>query len=47
MEPKQVSDGLRKQVLKAGSGQRVVAGNTITVNCTGSVDVNPPKKFWR
>lgn len=43
----QVSDGLKKELLKAGSGPLAAKGKTITVNCTGSVNGNPPKKFWR
>ena len=43
----QVSNGLRKELLAAGSGQKPNKGDTITVNCTGSVNGNPPKKFWR
>lgn len=34
-----------KQVLKAGAGAKVMAGNTVTVHATGSVK-QTGKKFW-
>jgi len=37
---------VKKEIIKAGTGQQVQAGNKITVQCTGSL-TNPPKKFWR
>ncbi len=43
----QISDGLKKEVLKPGSGDRPNRGDTITVQCTGSLNGTPPKKFWR
>ena len=43
----QVSEGLHKELLKPGTGQKPSPSQTITVNCTGSVNANPPKKFWR
>lgn len=43
----QISDGLQKELLQAGSGRKPNPGDTITVNCTGSINGNPPKKFWR
>ncbi len=43
----QIGDGLKKEVLKAGSGDRPNRGDTITVQCTGSLNGTPPKKFWR
>ena len=43
----QVSDGLKKEVLKAGTGPKLAAGSKVTVQCTGSVAGSPPKKFWR
>ena len=42
-----VAEGLKKKILKAGSGVKPVRGNSITVNCTGSLAGDPPKKFWR
>lgn len=42
----QVSDGVTKEILKAGYGDMPRAGDQITVHCTGSL-VNPPRKFWR
>lgn len=42
-----VSDGLRKELLSPGSGNKPSPGDTITVHCTGCVNGNPPKKFWR
>ena len=42
----QVSDGLKKEVLKAGTGPKLAAGSKVTVQCTGSVAGSPPKKFW-
>lgn len=41
-----VSDGVTKDVLKAGNGTQVQSGNTITVHCTGSLAGPPMKKFW-
>ena len=43
----QVSDGLKKEVLVAGTGPKLAVGRKVTVQCTGSVAGNPPKKFWR
>ena len=43
----QVSEGLKKELLQAGTGARTAVGNTITVNCTGSANGSPPVKFWR
>ena len=42
----QVSQGLRKERLKEGTGAKPSAGNTITVSCTGSIAATG-KKFWR
>lgn len=39
--------GVQKEVLRAGSGPTPQKGATITVHCTGSLNTNPPKKFWR
>ncbi|XP_020630711.1 peptidyl-prolyl cis-trans isomerase FKBP12-like [Orbicella faveolata] len=38
--------GVHKEVLRAGSGPTPQKGATITVHCTGSLNTNPPKKFW-
>ena len=38
--------GVKKEIIKEGTGPQVQAGNNITVQCTGSL-TNPPKKFWR
>lgn len=38
---------IKKEVLRAGSGSTPMKGATITVHCTGSLNTNPPKKFWR
>ena len=38
---------VKKEMLRAGSGPTPQAGATITVHCTGSLNTNPPKKFWR
>ena len=38
---------VKKERLRAGSGPTPQAGATITVHCTGSLNTNPPKKFWR
>ena len=43
----QISEGLQKVVLSEGTGQRPNRGDTITVQCTGMLHGNPPKKFWR
>ncbi|XP_078360856.1 uncharacterized protein LOC144645231 [Oculina patagonica] len=37
---------VKKDILRAGSGPRPNPGDTITVHCTGSLNTNPPKKFW-
>ncbi|XP_065889357.1 uncharacterized protein [Dysidea avara] len=37
--------GVKKEIIKEGTGPQVQAGNNITVQCTGSL-TNPPKKFW-
>jgi len=36
-----------KEVLRPGNGPCPSKGSTITVHCTGSLNTNPPKKFWR
>ena len=36
-----------KEVVRAGTGNPPYRGATITVHCTGSLNTNPPKKFWR
>ncbi|XP_038068852.1 peptidyl-prolyl cis-trans isomerase FKBP12-like [Patiria miniata] len=41
-----VSDGVVKDILRAGGPTKVQALETITVHCTGSLAGNPPKKFW-
>ena len=38
---------VKKEVLRAGSGSPPKKGDTIEVHCTGSLNTNPPKKFWR
>lgn len=39
--------GVEKQVIKAGSGPKVVRGNTVTVHCTGFGKNNDlSQKFW-
>ena len=38
---------VKKEVIRAGSGPTPMQGATITVHCTGSLNTNPPKKFWR
>ncbi|KAF0313649.1 hypothetical protein FJT64_015783 [Amphibalanus amphitrite] len=43
----QISEGLQKVVLQQGTGQRPNRGDTITVQCTGMLHGDPPKKFWR
>lgn len=40
-----VSDGVSKQILKAGTGPAVKKGDKITVHCTGSLADNNTK-FW-
>ncbi len=47
MAAEQISDGLKKELVKPGGENRPQVGDTITVHCTGSVAGNPPKKFWR
>lgn len=42
-----MADGVKKEVIKPGNGRTPHRGATITVNCTGSLNTNPPKKFWR
>jgi len=42
----QLSEGLQKEVLVPGNGPRPNRGDTITVQCTGQLHGNPPKKFW-
>ncbi|XP_043242756.1 peptidyl-prolyl cis-trans isomerase FKBP12-like [Amphibalanus amphitrite] len=42
----QISEGLQKVVLQQGTGQRPNRGDTITVQCTGMLHGDPPKKFW-
>ena len=44
---KMAARGVEKEVLRAGSGSPPKRGDTITVHCTGSLNTNPPKKFWR
>ena len=39
--------GVKKELVRAGSGNIPKRGDTITVHCTGSLNTNPPKKFWR
>ncbi|XP_074648614.1 uncharacterized protein LOC141904063 [Tubulanus polymorphus] len=41
-----VADGITKEILRAGSGDKPKVGQKITVHCTGSLSGNPPKKFW-
>ncbi|XP_058959724.2 uncharacterized protein [Pocillopora verrucosa] len=41
-----MADGVKKEVIKPGNGRTPHRGATITVNCTGSLNMNPPKKFW-
>ena len=36
-----------KEVIRPGNGPCPSKGSTITVHCTGSLNTNPPKKFWR
>ena len=36
-----------KEVVRPGNGPCPSKGSTITVHCTGSLNTNPPKKFWR
>ena len=36
-----------KEVVRPGYGPCPSKGSTITVHCTGSLNTNPPKKFWR
>ena len=43
----QVSEGVRKEILKPGSGNPPRKGNNITVHCTGYLSGDPPKRFWR
>ncbi|XP_076366661.1 uncharacterized protein LOC143255222 isoform X1 [Tachypleus tridentatus] len=45
MGVEQVSDGVTKEILIPGSGDRPKPGDTITVHCTGFLR-NPSKKFW-
>jgi len=40
-----ISEGVSKQVLKAGNGQSVKKGDEITVHCTGSQH-ETGAKFW-
>ena len=42
----QVSDGLRKELLQAGSGEKPSPGDSITVHCTGTIAATQ-QKFWR
>ena len=42
----QVSDGLRKELLQAGSGEKPSPGDSITVHCTGTIAATQ-NKFWR
>ena len=44
---KMAARDVQKEVLKAGNGPCPSKGSTITVHCTGSLNTNPPKKFWR
>lgn len=37
---------VKKELVRAGSGNTPKRGDTITVHCTGSLNTNPPKKFW-
>ena len=43
----QVSDGVSKVIVQEGSGNCPRPGDKIKVQCTGSLNGNPPKKFWR
>ena len=42
-----IQAGLNKEILKVGNGQQVKRNDRITVHCTGYLDKNPLKKFWR
>ncbi|XP_062504588.1 uncharacterized protein LOC134181342 [Corticium candelabrum] len=46
MSQTQVSDGVKKEIVREGSGRQVKSGNEITVHCTGSLAGPPTKKFW-
>lgn len=41
-----ISEGVTKEILRSGNGKMPKSGDTITVNCTGSL-VDSQKKFWR
>ena len=38
---------VQKEVIRPGNGPCPSKGSTIKVHCTGSLNTNPPKKFWR
>ncbi|XP_046856506.1 peptidyl-prolyl cis-trans isomerase FKBP12-like [Xenia sp. Carnegie-2017] len=40
-----ISEGVTKEILRPGNGKMPKSGDTITVNCTGSL-VDSQKKFW-
>ncbi|XP_064389395.1 uncharacterized protein LOC135337391 [Halichondria panicea] len=42
----QISEGVSKVIVREGSGNTPAAGSKIVVQCTGSLNTNPPKKFW-
>ena len=44
---KMAARDVQKEVLRPGNGPCPSKGSTITVHCTGSLNTNPPKKFWR
>ena len=44
---KMAARNVLKEVLRPGNGPCPSKGSTITVHCTGSLNTNPPKKFWR
>ncbi|CAH3016684.1 unnamed protein product [Porites evermanni] len=37
---------VQKEVIRPGNGPCPSKGSTIKVHCTGSLNTNPPKKFW-
>ncbi len=43
----QISEGVSKVIVREGSGNSPNEGAKIVVQCTGSLNTNPPKKFWR